>query len=114
MKQCEVEFRNMGEDYLGYLKFQNKNTAENSDFDILYFYGGYVDEEVIKVMPEVYSYIYNKINSQKKEINNEEVTKIKPDNASICWGHKRYKELLDMGAITQKEYDKKKKELLNL
>lgn len=109
-----VEFRNMGEDYLGYLKFQNKNTAENSDLDILYFYGGYVDEEVIKVMPEVYSYIYNKINSQKKEINNEEVTKIKPDNASIVEDIKRYKELLDMGAITQKEYDKKKKELLNL
>ena len=109
-----VEFRNMGEDYLGYLKFQNKNTAGNPDFDILYFYGGYADEDVIKIMPEVYSYMSDKINNQKKEISNEEITKNKPDNASIVEDIKRYKELLDMGAITQKEYDKKKKELLNL
>ena len=27
---------------------------------------------------------------------------------------KKYKELLDMGAITQEEYEKKKKELLNI
>lgn len=36
------------------------------------------------------------------------------DIASVADAIKQYKELLDMGAITQEEYDKKKKELLDL
>lgn len=109
-----VEFRNVGNDCLGYLKFQNKNTIANSDFDILYFYGSEAKKDVIKIMPEVYSYILNKINSQKKEISNEKKVETKIDNSLIVEDIKRFKELLDMGAITQEEYDKKKKELLNL
>ena len=35
-------------------------------------------------------------------------------NFSVTDEIKKYKELLDMGAITQEEYERKKKELLNL
>lgn len=47
---------------------------------------------------------------------NESKTAIasKEANISVTDEIKKYKELLDMGAITQEEYEKKKKELLNL
>ncbi|MCR5202620.1 MAG: SHOCT domain-containing protein [Lachnospiraceae bacterium] len=41
--------------------------------------------------------------SYKSNLENDNITKIK-----------KYKELLDAGAITQEEFDKKKNELLNL
>ena len=36
------------------------------------------------------------------------------NNVSAADEIRKYKELLDMGAITQEEYDAKKKQLLNL
>ncbi len=39
----------------------------------------------------------------QKEVNSSNIDELK-----------KYKELLDMGAITQEEFNKKKKELLNL
>lgn len=44
----------------------------------------------------------------KKILNNDNVKVGAPEEL------KKYKELLDMGAITQEEYDKKKKKILNL
>lgn len=40
--------------------------------------------------------------------------KLKQKNGSAVEQIKEYKELLDIGAITQEEFDLKKKELLNL
>ena len=44
----------------------------------------------------------------------EEMKRAKKTNTSSADELKKYKELLDMGAITPEEYDKKKKQLLNL
>lgn len=49
----------------------------------------------------------NQQNEERRTLNNGNT------NTDITEEIKKYKELLDMGAITQQEYDKKKQELLN-
>ena len=50
------------------------------------------------------------VSDEKKEIIKESNNRIVSDVDEI----KRFKELLESGTITQEEYDKKKKEILNL
>ena len=57
---------------------------------------------------EFYNLIMNKINEIK---NNQANTN---NNVSVADELKKFKELLDMGAITEEEYNKKNKELFNL
>ena len=57
---------------------------------------------------EVFDVLYKAFNDYKE---NGETSNHTISNADEL---KKYKELLDSGAITQEEYDKKKKELLNL
>lgn len=109
-----LEFRDIGDDTLGYFKFQNQNTIKNSDYDVLYFYDCDAKDDIIKIMPQIYSYMKKKINRKEKETNNEKNSKNETNNSLIIEDIKKYKELLDMGAITQEEYDKKKKQLLDL
>ena len=56
---------------------------------------------------ETYSYI-------PKEVNYKEEGEVKTVTNNELEMVKKYKELLDMGAITQEEFDRKKKELLKL
>ena len=109
-----LEFRDVGDDTLGYLKFQNQNTIKNSDYDVLYFYDCDAKDDIIKLMPKVYSYMKKRINKKEKETNKENNSKTETNNSAIIEDIKKFKELLDMGAITQEEYDKKKKQLLDL
>ena len=109
-----LEFRDVGDDTLGYLKFQNQNTIKNSDYDVLYFYDCDAKDDIIKIMPKVYSYMKKRINKKEKETNKENNSKTETNNSTIIEDIKKFKELLDMGAITQEEYDKKKKQLLDL
>lgn len=60
-------------------------------------------------MQEVVDYIKNKIREAKTPQATSVVQKISPAEEL-----KKFKELLDMGAITQEEFDTKKKELLGL
>ena len=107
-----LEFRDVGNDTLGYLKFQNQNTIKNSDYDVLFFYDCDAKDDIIRLMPKVYSYMKERIN--KKETNKENNSKKQTSNSAIIEDIKNFKELLDMGAISQEEYDKKKKQLLDL
>lgn len=53
----------------------------------------------------------NKAPEENEQLPADKVSEKNEDNISLI---KRYKELLDIGAITEEEYDKKKKELLNI
>ncbi len=104
-----VKFREVGQDSIGYLKFQNKNN-QSSNNDILFFYDSSVNKDVKNTMSYVYDYMFKKLGKKEEK---EPVVQ-KTTNSQIADDIKKFKELLDCGAITQEEYDKKKKEILNL
>jgi len=60
-------------------------------------------------MEEVYQYILKRVEAVKNEKDENSKEKL-----SVADEIKKFKELLDMGAITQDEFEQKKKELLNL
>ena len=114
-----ISFRNIGNDNLGYLKFQNKITINNNEYDVLFFYGRDIKSKVKKIMPSVYSLLFKKINESKVRLpNKEDEEKIQVDtqvnDLKVLDDIVKFKELLDSGIITQEEFDKKKKELLRL
>ena len=61
-------------------------------------------------MQEVAEYIKKRVSETKNSSSRQPVV----EQTSVADEIRKFKELLDMGAITQKEYDLKKKELLNL
>lgn len=63
-------------------------------------------KETANKTEEFYNLVMEKINNNKKATPSS--------NGSVADEIKKFKELLDAGAITQEEYDAKKKELLNM
>ncbi len=81
------------------------------------------DEDLLKYEDKIsntYKREDNENDSTCKACGNNEIDQLNKENKNIDENMdsfelvKKYKELLDIGAITQEEYDKKKKELLNL
>ncbi len=107
-----VKFREVGQDSIGYLKFQNKN--QSSSNDILFFYDSTVNKDVKNAISYVYDYMFKKLGKKEEKEKEKEPVVQKTTNSQIADDIKKFKELLDCGAITQEEYDKKKKEILNL
>ena len=68
--------------------------------------------KLIKNRDEIHSEISNLIISRQSKSNY--VTETVEESRGVTDELKKFKELLDCGAITQEEYDKKKKELLNI
>lgn len=108
-----VQFKNV-KTTTGYLQFEypgshsgNNFTSENS-FTFSATIGTkkwrYLQEE----MPSVYEYILNKVREYKTQKNK------KTSENSIADEIAKLKKLVEDGTITQEEFDKKKKELLNL
>ena len=65
---------------------------------------------------EEISAVLNKLFNERKNsvVHNVQPAPVVINNSSNADELKKYKELLDMGAISQEEYDQKKKELLGL
>ena len=61
-------------------------------------------EDIVAILASIVS------ENEKNQANNSNVQNTNDPITEV----KRYKELLDNGIITQEEFDKKKKELLNL
>ena len=66
---------------------------------------------LLKNVNELREEIMKKISDFSAQISNENQSKIMPSTADEL---KKYKELLDMGAITQEEFELKKKEVLGI
>ena len=92
------------EDELGYMRFKCSQQATN---DVIFFFtNNYAAEEM-------YTYICNRIDAIKKK-QLEKATRQPKEHTSAADELLKFKQLLDMGAITQEEYDAKKKQLLGL
>lgn len=107
-----------GENDVGYIRFTHGQ--ENLNNDIVFLFA-----RNEKKAERAYEYIYSAVNSaQEAKMNNKEANVINNQtlvqNAQIVNNHsaadeiKKFKELLDMGIITQEEFNAKKKELLGL
>lgn len=111
-----IQFSELGNNDIGYIKFQTMQTLNNDEKDVLFFYGKNASKNIKIAMPNIYKAILNNIKNIKYNTND---TVNKPnteliDNEKIANDILKFKNLLDIGAITQEEYDAKKKEILGL
>lgn len=93
--------------------------------DLTYNQGVYLGKITVDTIKETFSItieartakiVFEKINEILNELKNKEKSEINVSTASPSPADeiKKYKELLDLGILTQEEFDQKKKELLNL
>lgn len=108
----------VGEEECGFIKLQNSKFANDSEEDVLFFFGSRSDTK--KEARQLYEFIKMKINTINEELKNSTpvyeapVVEQKAPVSSNADEILKFKQLLDLGAISQEEYDVKKKQLLGL
>lgn len=102
-----LEIQEASDSIIGFLRFRNSAFQNNSSEDLVFFYSSNSN------MKEVYSYIQEKMNEARNNVVSIE-TKQSTQQMSVADEILKFKNLLDIGAITQEEFDAKKKELLGL
>jgi hypothetical protein len=108
----------VGEEEYGFIKFQNSKYVNDSEEDVLFFFGSgsYIKKEA----SQLYGFIKKRVNDINEvletsiSVNEVSVTAQKEPTSSTADEILKFKQLLDMGAISQEEYDVKKKQLLGL
>ena len=102
-----------GDEQYGFIKLQNSRYKDHSENDIVFFFSN--DTNSKKTAKYLYEYMKERINLFNIP-NTNNSTIISPPSASISYADEilKYKNLLDLGAITLEEYEIKKKQLLEL
>ncbi len=104
-----IEYKNVGSDELGFLRFRNSMYCGEPTEDIVFFF----DDD--SHMKQVYTYINEKISvAHRRNQVTENDKQSEKSNISVADEILKFKNLLDIGAITQEEFDTKKKELLGM
>lgn len=100
----------VGEETYGFLLLQSSQRLEDPAEDIVFFFGS--DEKIKRGAHQAYLFLKSHlaVPPEEKEEEIPEPSKANALAAEILM----YKQLLDMGAITQEEYEAKKKQLLKL
>lgn len=108
----QVELQKVGDNEIGFIRFRNSKHNDNPSEDIVFFFGSSEGKE------KLYNEICQCIESAKKIQRTVEMPSAPVQQAipqiSVADEILKFKNLLDMGAITQDEFDAKKKELLSL
>ena len=104
-----VEYHRRGENEVGYIRFVYKSSNGHGAEDIVFFF-----ENDNKKIANAYEKIRSCIDATCKSHydNDESLPPPKKSQVSVADEILKFKQLLDMGAITQKEFERKKKELL--
>lgn len=106
-----VQFKR-GNLQLGYLQLETASSAMNNKSDNFFNENTFTFDGDLEVqMDEVQKYVKQKVDEAKKQKNAPIVVAGAVSNADEL---KKFKDLLDMGIITQEEFDVKKKQLLGL
>lgn len=111
-----VQFRPAGA-LIGYLQLETASSSMNNKRSDFFNENSFTFEKTQipnHVMEEVTSYIKSRIEEYKTAKSAPATTTIIQNTFSPADEIKKYKELLDIGAITQEEFDAKKKEFLGL
>lgn len=103
-KKCNLQ--------LGYLQLETASATMNNKGDNFFNENSFTfDNDVDYQMEEVAQFVKKKVDEAKQKKNAPVVVTGAVSNADEL---KKFKELLDMGIITQEEFDAKKKQLLGL
>lgn len=108
----------VGEEEYGFIKLQNSRYENDSEEDVLFFFGS--GSETKKEARQLYEFIKKKVNDINEvlktsiPVNEASVIAQKAPASSTADEILKFKQLLDMGAISPEEYDAKKKQLLGL
>lgn len=108
----------VGEEEYGFLMLQNSELINDPAEDVLFFFSNGI--EIKKEANQMYEYIKGKIEAIQEVLYQESLTKQgyvpiqQSQEMSSADEILKFKQLLDMGAITQEEYEAKKKQLLGL
>lgn len=106
-----VQFKKSGA-MLGYLQLETASAIMNNRTDNLFNENSFTFEgHLDNIMEEVQLFVKKKVDEAKRQKNAPVVVAGTLSNADEL---KKFKELLDMGIITQEEFDAKKKQLLGL
>ena len=107
-----VQFKESGVQ-IGYLQLETASSMMNMRLSNFFNENTFTFDPSVQTnekMQEVAEYIKKKVSETKNTSSKQPVV----EQTSVADEIRKFKELLDMGAITQEEYDLKKKELLNL
>lgn len=111
-----VKVRKSDDDELGYMLIQNSKYANDPDEDILFLF--YPTSSRNKKISMIQTMIREKMAEYQNNITKSESSKISDKlvgaNSSVADEILKFKNLLDMGVITEEEFEEKKKQLLNL
>ena len=106
-----VQFKKAGLQ-LGYLQLETASSSMNNRADNFFNENSFTFEENLNAEMEfVTKYVKQKVEEVKKQKNAPVVV---ANSVSAADELKKFKELLDLGIITQEEFDAKKKQLLGL
>ena len=95
------------EDELGYMRFQSSQQSMDEENAVVFFFHNNHSAK------EMYNQICERVELAKKTKMENILKQDQSSHISVADEILKFKELLDMGAITEEEFLKKKKELLN-
>ena len=109
-----AELQKVGECEVGFIRFVNGKSGGRQSDDVLFFFG----EDTAK-LDKAYKAICEGIDAAAQPVIQEAPAPVQqaapqPTAASVAEEILKFKQLLDMGAITQEEFEAKKKQLLGL
>ena len=106
-----VQFKKCGYQ-LGYLQLETASNTMNNNSNNFFNENSFTFDYILDVfMEEVQNFVKQKVDEAKKQKNAPVMVASATSNADEL---KKFKELLDLGVISQEEFDAKKKQLLGL
>lgn len=115
----------VGEETVGFILFQNSDNIDFPDEDVLFFYSN--SSSLKKEVSQAYDYIKQRVSAIQKNLQDEEKKKREEDDirrkklemrsavsGSLADELLKFKQLLDIGAITQDEFNAMKKQLMDI
>ena len=113
LEYSQVEFQKVGDNDIGFIKFRNPRYSNDPSEDIIFFFGSSDGKE--KIFNEILRCVETTNKAKNTNQSGSFTAQVQPIiQTSAADEILKYKNLLDIGAITQEEFDKKKKELLNM
>ena len=107
----------VGEEEYGFIKLRNSKYEHDSEEDVVFFFGQ--GTETKKEAGQLYEFIRDKVDEINKVLvdspkSDHSATVQQVNTSSIADDMLKFKQLLDMGAITQQEYEEMKKRILGM
>lgn len=110
-----IEYCAATDELVGYIRFHENKSEDSFKDDIVFIFDDNRNiADMYEVMMKKISELKESVKRKMSEVNAVQKVEIVSPNTSAADEILKYKNLLDIGAITQDEYEQKKRELLRL